>query len=100
MLILFSRQIGKHLSRVRMFVSQTFCEIGINPSIFFLAADGERKNLPFGKLIERFHIDLSSAHRLVANWPWRHSSDFETQAWNGVGFIRRASGRHRAARPP
>src|SRR5271170_4801897 len=56
MLILFASHVGKDLRGVRMFFSQFFCEIGISPPIFFLAADGQRKNLRFRKLIERFHV--------------------------------------------
>jgi hypothetical protein len=39
-----------------MVFSQAICEIDIDPSIFFLAADGQRENLLFRKLLERFDI--------------------------------------------
>jgi hypothetical protein len=64
MLVLFRRHIGEDLRRVGMFLSQTFREIGIDPSIFFLAADGEREEFLLRKLIERFHIELSSCAAL------------------------------------
>lgn len=52
MLVLFRRHIGEDLRRVGMFVPETFREIGIDPSIFFLAADGEREEFLLRKLIE------------------------------------------------
>ena len=52
MLILLSSQVEKNLGRVRMFFSQALCEIDVNPSIFFLAADGQGENFLFRKLIE------------------------------------------------
>ena len=55
MLILFSSHIGKNVSRVRVFFAQPFRKIGVSPSILLLAADGQRKNLLFRKLLELFH---------------------------------------------
>ena len=52
MIVFFSSHIEEDLSRIRMLGSQAFREIGIDPSIFFLAADGECENLLLRKLIE------------------------------------------------
>src|SRR6516225_2180778 len=89
MLILFSGHVEKDLGRVRMFFSQTLCEVDINPSIFLLAADGQCENLLFRKLIERFHFELSNAIALLPIGQCAISRDLEISASSGRKIIRR-----------
>jgi hypothetical protein len=55
MFVFFRGHVGKDLRRGRMTFPQRLGEIGVDASIFLLAADGKGEDLSLGELIKRSH---------------------------------------------
>ena len=54
MVIFLCRHIGKDICGIRMMFPQSFCEIGVDSAILFLAADRKRDNFWLGEIIKSF----------------------------------------------